>query len=422
MRKQRGLNWAMAVLVAALVLGCITAASAADDKQIKELMRLIEMQQAQIDALKAKVESMSETQAAQIQKAEAPPAEIPKGVVKSHDEKVALKLYGQVDRAMLVGDDGNRTDTYFVDNDNSSTRFGMLAHVQANDDIKLGSKFEVQFESNSSSAMNQENKHGVGPNNFTERHFDFYIESKRFGKLSLGQGDTATNGTAEVDLSGTGLIGYSSVSDMAGSYLFYDQNTDSLPGTEIGDVMTNMDGMSRDDRVRYDTPKFYGFNLSGSVISGTAYDAALRYAQQFPGVKVAGALGWANSRSLKNWDNQVSGSISALLDMGVNFTLAAGQRDYDENRRDNAKYWYGKIGYRKDFWDIGPTAFSLDYGEYRDISQNDDEAKTVGLMFVQKVNDWGTEFYAGYRWHDLDRDVEDFDNINAFMTGARLKF
>jgi len=415
-------NWVMAVLiVTAFVLGSTTAASAVEDKQIKELMRLIEMQQAQIDALKAKVEALSATQAEQIEKVEAP-AKIPKGVARSGNDKVALKLYGQVDRAMLVADDGNNTDTYFVDNDSSSTRFGMLAHVQANDDIKIGSKFEVQFESNSSSAVNQENKHGVGPNNFTERHLDFYVESKRFGKLSLGQGDTATNGTTEVDLSGTAIIGYADPTVFAGNYLFYDNNTDMLPGTRIKDVMTNMDGMSRDDRVRYDTPKFYGFNLSGGVISGTAYDAALWYAQKFSGVKVAGAVGWANPRDLKSWDDQISGSISVLLDMGLNFTVAAGQRDYDEDGRDNANYWYGKIGYKKDFWGIGPTAFSLDYGEYKEISQNDDDAQNFGLMFVQKVNHWATEFYAGYRWHELDREGDNFDNINALMTGARLKF
>jgi len=42
----------------------------------------------------------------------------------------------------------------------------------------------------------------AGPNNFTERKLEIYFDSKRLGRLWLGQGDTASNGTSEVDLSG----------------------------------------------------------------------------------------------------------------------------------------------------------------------------------------------------------------------------
>jgi hypothetical protein len=34
----------------------------------------------------------------------------------------------------------------------------------------------------------------------------------------------------------------------------------------------------------------------------------------------------------------------------------------------------------------------------------------------------GSEYYIGYRWHDLDRELTDFDDINALMTGVRVKF
>jgi len=40
----------------------------------------------------------------------------------------------------------------------------------------------------------------AGPNNFTERKLEIYFDSKRLGRLWLGQGDTASNGTSEVDL------------------------------------------------------------------------------------------------------------------------------------------------------------------------------------------------------------------------------
>ena len=48
------------------------------------------------------------------------------------------------------------------------------------------------------------------------------IVTSAFGTLRLGQGDTASNGTSEVDLSGTDVAAYSSVADVGGSFEFRD--------------------------------------------------------------------------------------------------------------------------------------------------------------------------------------------------------
>ncbi len=45
---------------------------------------------------------------------------------------------------------------------------------------------------------------------------DMFLKDKRYGKLFIGQGHTASDGSSEVDLSGTSIIGYSALSDMAG--------------------------------------------------------------------------------------------------------------------------------------------------------------------------------------------------------------
>lgn len=49
-------------------------------------------------------------------------------------------------------------------------------------------------------------------------------------------------------------MGYSGVSDMAGGQLFYDNTTKAYTTTKIGNAFSIMDGLSRDERVRYDTP------------------------------------------------------------------------------------------------------------------------------------------------------------------------
>ena len=176
-----------------------------------------------------------------------------KPAVQSGNDKVSVKLYGQLNRGVLIADDGDSTKTYQVDNDNSSTRIGLLGSVKPLEGWGLGTKFEVEFESNSSSAVNQDEQNGVGGNNFHERWADIFVQSP-YGQLSLGQGDTASNNTSEVDLSGTTVAGYSDFNAVAGGMFFYDDATKDLSGTKPKDVFSNFDGLSRDDRIRYDTP------------------------------------------------------------------------------------------------------------------------------------------------------------------------
>ena len=402
------------VVMTGFLIGSISSAPAADEMMIKELKKLIEIQQQQIDALKERVDKLSNSEVA----AEAAPT----GVVKSGNKTASGQLYGQVNRGVLVANDREDTNVYHVDNANSSTRFGLNGNAEVSDDLAIGTKIEVQFESNSTADVNQDNKRDAGDNHFTQRHFDFWIDSKTMGKLSIGQGDTASNATSEVDLSGTDLIGYSSVSDLAGGILFYDNTIQGLSTTNVGNVFSNMDGLSRDDRVRYDTPDFSGFYASTSFIADDAIDIAIRYSAKFPGFRLASALAYAWPEDARDFDSQVNGSISMLLNCGFSATFAAGGRDYDSAARNDSNFYYGKLGYQWKPFSVGLTAISIDYGNFNEIDSNDDDSNTFGIQFVQKVSDWSTEFYMGYRFHELDRTGEDYDDINALLTGARFKF
>ena len=53
---------------------------------------------------------------------------------------------------------------------------------------------------------------------------------------------------------------------------------------------------------------------------------------------------------------------------------------------------------------------------------DDDTASSFGLAYVQNIKEWGTELYLAYRWYELDRVHTDFEDINAVMSGARIKF
>lgn len=111
-----------------------------------------------------------------------------------------------------------------------------------------------------------------------------------------------------------------------------------------------------------------------------------------------------------------------LFNCGFSATFAAGGRDYDIPGRDDANFYYGKLGYQWEPFSVGLTALSIDYGNYNDIAANDDDGDTFGVQFVQTVSDWSTEFYMGYRLYKLESTGTDYEDINALLTGARFKF
>ena len=345
----------------------------------------------------------------------------PRGVQSGLDQ-VNLTLSGQVNRGVLITDDGDDTDVFFVDNDNSSTRIKLQGDARLNEDISAGAVVEVQFESNSTADVSQDNQRNVGPNSFTERKLELFFDSETYGRLSVGQGDTASNGTAEQDLSGVGVVGYSAIADLAGGIQFTDGDG-NLTGVTIGDTFNNFDGLSRDDRVRYDTPSFHGARLSGSVIADDRWDLAGTYSRKLLGQHAfQAAIGYAD---VDDGFDQISGSASILLGgdlAGVNMTVAAGRRDFDEDGRNTGDFIYGKLGYLVDPFSIGSTGLAVDYYYGEDVDADGDESTSVGLFAVQNVDLIGTELYAGFRNYELDREGEDFDDVRAVLVGARIKF
>lgn len=420
---------ATALVGSSLVLGVagMAAAKTGTGDMMMELKRLVERQQQQLDQqaseiaeLREQLSTVSHKTKGKRDKEEFEKVGVDK-MVTSKNKNVDVELYGQVNRAGLWADNGDSSKVYFVDNEASSTRLGLKARAQATDDVSIGGRIEYELVSNSSADVNQ-----LEPDTGTElnlRWADVDFKSNKFGTLFLGRGSTFSDGTAEHDLSGTKIVTYSKVHALAGGQLWYDSRNNELTELQVKQSFNNLDGLSRKDRLRYDTPSFAGITLGGSAVEGGALDAGLKYARKFDGAKVAGAIAWSDPQDLKDsvdytWD----GSLSVLLDMGLNFTLAGGQENRMDDNRDDANYWYSKIGYKASLFSPGITAFVIDYGQYNYFAANNDEGKTFGVGFVQNVKDWGTEFYLAYRLYQLERDNTDFDDVNSVMTGARLKF
>ena len=113
------------------------------------------------------------------------------------------------------------------------------------------------------------------------------------------------------------------------------------------------------------------------------------------------------------------------LPTGLNLTFAAGtELDNSTVGRDNRSYYYIKGGWQWRFFDIGKTAFSVDYAVAKDVRINGEEAMAIGFQIVQKVDKGGLELYLGFRHHELDSPAgqPDFGDVQILITGARVKF
>jgi len=401
-----------------------------DAKTVERLERLIKQQQQQLESLQQQLNQLKQTATdAQTQAEEAKSvaqeakttAQAPvEKTVTSGQERIKLAISGQVNRAVNLIDDGKNTELYFVDNDTSNTRVRFIGTAKATDDLTLGSRLEYAVTSNESGEVSQDNE-DTG-DFFNVRWADLTLASKSYGKIWLGRGDTASNNTAEVDLSGVDVIAYSSVADPAGGMLFRESGGgNSLTTVSIANAFNNRDGLSRRDRLRYDTPTFWGFHLAGSVVSDQRYDGALYWGGQGYGFKAAAAAAVADPNN-DNTDLQYDGSFSILHEgTGLNLTMSAGLLDRDDEG--DPTNFYVKGGWLTRFFSVGQTGFGVDYARSLNLPTGRDDGYSVGVAAVQVFEDYGTELYLQYRLYSLNRDVApSVENMNVGTVGARVRF
>lgn len=332
---------------------------------------------------------------------------------------VDVKLSGQINRAILWADDGTDSELFYVDNANSSTRIRVTGSEEIAGWGTVGYKGEWQFESNASDDAEINGLSSFSPNNFTARDIDIWFEGG-YGKVSLGQGMTASDGSSEVDLSGTYVVINSNVVDMAGGISFLDPATKTAL-TTVDDTRDNFDGFGRTDRIRYDTTYLGPLTLSASAFAKNQKDVAARYSTQVGGFgKIAVAAAYVHGHLEPIGDvryDQFSSSASWLYDSGFNVTIAYSMQLWDDPAKEDPVTIFVKLGLRK-----RKQAVSVHWTTTEDLELKGDKADTIGAGYVYNIID-GVQLYAGFNMYGLDREgISSIDDVTAVMAGARVKF
>jgi predicted porin len=315
-----------------------------------------------------------------------------------------LTISGQVNRMVANVDNGDDSNLQFLDNSGSGTRIRLKGERDTGTGIKAGFYWETQYESNQSSKVDAGTTSDFS-DNFTTRHRDMYLKGG-FGKVSLGQGNGAANGITEFEYSGTNyLTGSASPEDMWGSVTFGNSG-----GVKVKDVIDGMDALSRNDRLRYDTPKIGPVTLSLDTGTGGKTEFAVRFETKTGFGKLKGGIG--------SWDQNdagsgkgTAGSIAYLHGSGFNaaYTFAS----TDKVGAADAKNSGILLGYK-----TGPHAIDLRLNT-TDDKTNGVSADSTELGYVNRSLK-GVEMYAGYR--TFSADIAATDDIKILFAGARVKF
>ena len=333
------------------------------------------------------------------------------GLVVAPAQALDAEISGHLNRAIMAADNGDQSDTFFVDGEPSNTRIRFVGTQDVSPDLEAGVYMEWEYVSNNSSAVDI----GASDSGFdiNERHFDLSLAGD-WGKVSLGQGDGAANGAMEVDLSGTSIAGYSSITDVGGSLSF------ETGGLTVGDTMNSFDFLSRYDRIRYDTPNLGPVSLAiatGTTGGEDGTDVAARYSGDIDAGKLAVAVGYSTvtGTGATGSTETIGGSGSLLLDNGFNVTVAWGNRENDATL--DADNFYTKVGYKS-----GQNAVSADFGMTTDLAGDGIDGEMVGVQFVHKPIGW-MELYAAAKQHSVEGTAgSDPDDISVVFVGTRIKF
>lgn len=402
-------------------------------EQIEEQARTLKDLQQQVQALQhsaAKPDTTTTTEAPVQQ----PPTAL---VITSGNDKIKLSLSGQLNRAVNITSDGESTNVYPVDNDASNSRIRLVGTARFTDDLTLGTRLELAIAPDESSVVSQNNQ--ASGDYFNQRWAEVSLTSTTFGKISLGKGDTASNTTAEVDLSRTDVVQYAGIADISGgirfkdktgSYIPYPASTDSKDKTlKVSDVFKSGDGLSRQSRLRYDTPTWNGFRLAGSLVSNQQSDLALFWGGEGYGFKAKSAFAVANTKgaglfaSLPGARMLYDGSFSGLhTATGLNLTVSGAI--LERSARVDSTNLYAKLGWLTKLTNLGHTAFGVDYTRSRHLALPGDRGYSIGAAVVQAFEKIATELYLQYRIYALDRSnsTAPVADINAGTFGVRVKF
>ncbi|MEO0798715.1 MAG: hypothetical protein AAFY53_05870 [Pseudomonadota bacterium] len=370
-------------------------------------------------------------------------AELEATTVRKGNRVVSLEVSGHVHQAIMFFDvdaGANSERNEYIGTPNTSrSRFRFKGAAKISSDLSAGYLLEIGVRSNGLSATDQNNPRVS--QGLDIRHEALYIDSKRYGRVWLGQTAEAIEGITEINLGGALNNSPDFLLAGPGSML----STAGAEATEFVGVTGEQAGEgNRVEMIRYISPTLMGFTFSASWGEDDTWSVAGRYAGEFNGIRVAGGIGYkdivddvAGSAFNTNDGYQLGMSASVLhVPTGLYLTGQYGENG-DDVRDETDHNWYVTAGIARKFIALGRTNIYGKYGEYdRDIGTLTSntavaavsaESLGYGIGIEQKVDSAAMDLYVV--WNHFEGEafstggqVVDTIDIDSVTVGARIQF
>ena len=315
----------------------------------------------------------------------------------------SITLSGQVSVAALEGSAVD--DLTVVDNNTSGSRFRILASKGFGNGFSTGLRFELQAQfaqSNDGTEIGLNS--GAADGTVREvRYADTFITGG-FGKIAIGRGDGAANGSSE----SYGLLYFLGGAE---AHLLFDG---------VGNDFSDVDGLSRQNRIRYDTPEFSGLRAAVSLDEQNENEIGLLYDQEFSVGTVRARAGFTTG----DGDQETfDASFAYKFPFGLGLAYSHGSFEDTTGRTLSENDWV-QVTY-----DIGAQwTLSAGYGSENEFEADFDEVVDNELIILGVV--WkpvaGAQVYFNYGdWNNgiaTGEVEEDNDNSSAFALGALFSF
>jgi hypothetical protein len=409
-------------------------------------------------------------------------AELEATTARKGNRKVSLTISGQVNTSVMWWDDGIKRDVYAVDNSLSRSGFNFTGSARINQQMTSGFQIVVGIttgaRSHQTSQLDDDGGAAADSNPVIELA-NWNISHSQLGTLTVGRLNGASAGTTIVDLGGVGVIANANIGLWQRAF-FVTQGAANAPNTItwtnlMGGSIVDISALNRSNAVRYDTPTVGGFYASAAWGEDDMWDAALRYAGEFGGFRVAAAVAFSRNACGVNDCNDTAPFISAaplkqsqldkiqgsasILHVASGLFLSGAYLHLEYNglspgelntftggglvagqQRPDTKMFYLVGGISQNWFGIGKTAI---YGEYAKVTDGasgltiggdsvfNSEVRMWGVGVVQNIDAAAMELFLAYRRYSADFDSlagapfgvgGDINDFSAVQAGARISF
>ncbi len=309
-------------------------------------------------------------------------------------QAVDFKISGHVNRALFVVDKDpaheamNGTKAQVANNGGSSTR----VRVTGSTEMEGGNKVGIQWEY-------QDN----GSGGLGLRHANVQY-SGGFGKITVGQGSEAGDGSAYSDTTGVFGIGHG-----AGTSSDF----------SLGDYFGSLDAGGRVEMVRYDTPSLGPVSAAASVANGDRVSGRLKLSSEFGGTTFGAQLA---TLQMPGDTSTIGASFGATMASGLTLSGAwAKGKDMagaDEMPMVDPSYLQAEVGYK-----FGDSGVALSWYQSDDFQVKGSEGTAIGIGARHTLPKVGADVYTAVQNYSVKKmEGTESEKETVFVVGTRVKF